>query len=169
MARQRRVGPQRIASIPRPKSNFCCPQIYKVAVGLQQQNTGWRKSEQRLEGCFGIRGWMGRQASKRELPGRNFVHACSPIRHVRKHLLEASFRSIFSKQPVHLTKFGGGGGPGVGLTCLSVRCLSSYLIFSASSSDQQAAGEARPGTMRRRETRTDSCVSHLTTDLRTRN
>ena len=26
---------------------------------------------------------------------------------------------------------------GVGLTCLSVRCLSSYLIFSASSSDQQ--------------------------------
>jgi hypothetical protein len=26
-----------------------------------------------------------------------------------------------------------------GLTCLSVRCLSSYLIFSASSSDKQAA------------------------------
>lgn len=28
---------------------------------------------------------------------------------------------------------------GAGLTCLSVRCLSSYLIFSASSSDKQAA------------------------------
>lgn len=32
---------------------------------------------------------------------------------------------------------GSGGTEGVGLTCLSARCLSSYLIFSASSSDQQ--------------------------------
>ena len=48
---------------------------------------------------------------------------------------------------------------GDGLTCLSVRCLSSYLIFSASSSDQQAAGEARPGhaTARADDTR----ASHI--------
>jgi len=34
---------------------------------------------------------------------------------------------------------GGVAGAGGRLTCLSVRCLSSYLIFSASSSDKQAA------------------------------
>ncbi len=34
---------------------------------------------------------------------------------------------------------------GVGLTCLSVRCLSSYLLFSASSSDQQLRAELARG------------------------
>ena len=49
-----------------------------------------------------------------------------------------------------------GGGR---LTCLSFRCLSSYLIFSASSSDKQAAGQVR-----RREallTRAPSPISPL--------
>ena len=43
-----------------------------------------------------------------------------------------------------------GWAEGVGLTCLSVRCLSSYLIFSASSSDR-TLGRSSPGDMRRRE------------------
>jgi len=34
---------------------------------------------------------------------------------------------------------------GVGLTCLSIRCLSSYLIFSASSSDQQLRAKLARG------------------------
>ena len=33
---------------------------------------------------------------------------------------------------------------GVSLTCLSVRCLSSYLLFSASSSDQQLRAKLAP-------------------------
>ena len=62
----------------------------------------------------------------------------------------------------HLTILGAAGAE-VRLTCLSFRCLSSYLIFSASSSDQQAAGrfagaQARPGL-------TVCAVSSLTTDL----
>ena len=40
---------------------------------------------------------------------------------------------------------GRGGTEGVGLTCLSVRCLSSYLIFSASSSDQQLRAKLARG------------------------
>lgn len=54
---------------------------------------------------------------------------------------------------------GGDGRAGGRLTCLSVRCLSSYLIFSASSSDKQAAGQVR-----RREarlTRAPSPISPL--------
>jgi hypothetical protein len=43
------------------------------------------------------------------------------------------------KVAVHICGFSMIPGQGAGLTCLSVRCLSSYLIFSASSSDKQAA------------------------------
>jgi hypothetical protein len=38
-----------------------------------------------------------------------------------------------------------GGIEGVGLTCLSFRCLSSYLLFSASSSDQQLRAKLARG------------------------
>ncbi len=52
-------------------------------------------------------------------------------------------RGIFLEGRSHLTRLGASVGGG-GLTCLSVRCLSSYLIFSASSSDQRAEGENSP-------------------------
>src|ERR1017187_3748982 len=69
-------------------------------------------------------------------------------------------RGIFPPTRTHLTNLGGGGRTVGGLTCLSVRCLSSYLIFSASSSDNQAAVRfAGAGAV-------DLCaVSDLSTDL----
>jgi hypothetical protein len=56
---------------------------------------------------------------------------------------------IFHRPPAHLTNLGADGREfvrgslGAGLTWLSVRCLSSYLNFSASSSDMLAAEQAR--------------------------
>ena len=70
---------------------------------------------------------------------------------------------ILGRDSLHLTNLGAGDGQG-GLTCLSFRCLSSYLIFSASSSHQQAAGRISPEKWQA-SARTDLCaVSHLTTN-----
>jgi hypothetical protein len=71
---------------------------------------------------------------------------------------------IFPRAPTHLTSLGSWLWGVLRLTCLSVRCLSSYLIFPpAPVTSKPRPGS--PGEVRRRKAGTDSCAVSNSPDL----
>jgi len=72
---------------------------------------------------------------------------------------------IFLGSQPHLTNLGAGGGAEGCLTCLSVRCLSSYLFFRQFQRTSKPRADSPIEERRRQAPRYSCAISNLSADL----